>query len=324
MDQGPRPDAFHHPRHPPDAGADAGGSATIEDEATHVYAYYSFTDKTVTVISHPNQPDEYAKENAMVTLAHEFVHALQDRQLDLRKDDFETSDESLAYNAVVEGDARFYENLFTNDMLSMLGKSPRDPVAAPESELQSIYDNFNAVGTSLFVAQLLTYPLGAKYIAMAYASGGNAAVRHIYTKMPIRTVGLLVGSDGRTPKVGSGDVCAAPAVFALPTSGGTTGADRIGALLFYTFLRGWDVDHETAFSTAQTWTGDFLRVQANSNLTTTAVAWRIEFSAPPPASIATILNENHKLSVTAGAKSLEITVSDSPTALSWEAVGSCP
>jgi hypothetical protein len=308
-----------------DAGADAGGSsATIEDEATHVYAFYIPTTKKITVVSHPTQGDEYEKENAMVTLAHELVHALQDRELDLQKDDFKTSDEYFCYSAIIEGDARFYENLFINDMRQMLGMSPRDPVMVTDTELNDIYENFQAVGTSLFVARLLAYPLGAKYIATKYASGGNAAIRHGYATMPRHTVGLLVGSDGRVPKVSDGEVCEAPAVSSLPTSGDTAGADQFGALLFYAFLRGWDVNHDTAFSTAQTWTGDFLRLQASTDLKTTAVAWRIEFSSPPPAGIATTLTTSGKLTATSDSKSLQITTSDSATPLTWKATGNCP
>jgi hypothetical protein len=100
--------------------------------------------------------------------------------------------------------------------------------------------------------------------------------------------------------------------------------DQFGALLFYTFLRGWNVDHGTAFATAQTWTGDFLRVQASSDYTTSAAAWRIEFSAPPPAAIVQALGATGELAVTTKNNALLITVSDSATPLTWTATANCP
>jgi hypothetical protein len=169
----------------------------------------------------------------------------------------------------------------------------------------------------------LVYGLGAKYEATAYHAGGNAAVRHGYAKAPQRMVGYLVGPDGRAPAVGAGDVCPAPQVSSLPTTGKTVGADQFGALLFYTFLRGWNVDHDIAFPTAQAWTGDFLRVQANADVSTVAVAWRIELSVPLPSQIVQALTATKELAVTAVGNSLEITVSNTTTPMLWQALA-CP
>ena len=310
----------------PDAGAgidggaspDAGNSA-IDDMVTHYYAFYDPESKNVTIISHPDQTGPYALEEAMVTLAHELVHALQDREMDLMKDDFQTSDEYLANDGIVEGDARFYEFLFTEDVLRLMGRKPIDATQMPDWELESAYADLSAAGSPLFAAQYLMYPLGAKYEALAYRSGGNAAVRHAYANAPNRTVGFLVGADGRAPPVGSGAVCPAPATSGLPT----TGVDQFGAVLLYTFLRGWGVGHDVAFATAQTWTGDYLRVQSNDDLTTIAVAWRLEFSVPPPTSIAQALSAGGELSIAPGDHSLQITVSNSPTPLDWSPTANC-
>ena len=303
------------------AGNDAGtGNSTIEDEVAHVLAFYSSQTKTVTIVAHPNQTGSDAESNAMITLAHELIHSLQDRELDLNKQDFQTSDGYLAYDTIIEGDARFYETLFANDLLHLEWRQSNITELA-KKQLQDYYDNFGELGAPQFAAQALIYPLGELYEATEYQAGGSAAVRHGYAKEPPRMVGFLVNADGTAPPVGSGNVCPASAVAnaSLPTAG----TDQFGALLLYTFLRGWNVDHATAFATAQTWTGDFLRVQANGDLSTTAVAWRIELSAPPPAQIAQSLTATKELAVTSDSRSLEITVSDSSTPLSWNAVA-CP
>jgi hypothetical protein len=300
------------------AGNDA-GSSTIDDEVAHIYAFYDPTTKTVTVISHPSQTGAHVQEDAMVTLAHELVHALQDKELDLNKQDFHTSDEYYANDAIIEGDARFYEYLFTNDVRVMLGLGALDATTLPDQELTLDYANFDQLGSPLFAAQALIYPLGAKREATEYRKGGNAAIRHGYAKAPVHTVGLLVGSDGLVPPASSGNVCPAPYVGSLAGSTQPNGADQFGALLFYTFLRGWGVDHATAFSTAQSWTGDYLRVQASSDLTTTAAAWRIEFSQAPATTIVQTLTATGQIAAVADSLSLQITVSDAVSKPSWTA-----
>jgi hypothetical protein len=306
------------------AGADGGtGNSTIDDQVTHVYAFYDPPTKTVTIISHPDQTSSDDRQQAMITLAHELVHSLQDREIDLNKQDFASSDNYFAWDSMIEGDARFYEYRFENDLLR-LGYPQSDMVAMPNYELNYVYTHFDQAGAPLFAAKLLVYALGAKYLATAYDSGGNAAVRHAYAQAPTRTVGFLVGDDGRVPPVGTGKVCPAPVALSLVPTDKTTGTDQFGALLLYTFLRGWNVDHDTAFATAQTWTGDFLRVQASSDFATSAAAWRIEFSAIPPSSIVQALTATGELTVTPSANALLITVSDATTPLVWSATASCP
>lgn len=317
-------------RSPGDAGAgtdggDAGSTtSTIDDEVAHIYAFYDQNARSITIISHPNQTGDHVREEAMVTLAHELVHALQDRELDLNRSDIQSTDESFAYHALIEGDARFYEYMFTNDVRKMIGLAARDVLSLPDVELAWDYENFDQLGSPLFAARALMYPLGAKYEAAAFRSGGNAAVRHAYAKAPRRTVGFLVGDDGRVPPVGTGEACDAPVALALEPNNDTIGADHFGALLFYTFLRGWNVPHDLAFATAQTWTGDSMVVQATPDFRTSAAAWRIEVSAPPPPAIAQFLTSSGELTVTSGTNFLLITVSDSATPLTWTNTTSCP
>lgn len=306
--------------------------STIDDEVAHVYAFYDPESKTVTVISHPNQAGDFAREDAMVTLAHELVHALQDRELNLAEQSFSDSDQYLAYNAMIEGDARFYEYLFYDDVVHTIGKRLRYAVVdLPDAELDWAYANFDELGSPLFAARYLLYPLGARYVAAAYRSGGNAAVRHAYARAPTRTVGFLVGSGGRMPPVGAGSACAAPTAEGLPPSAAATAKDQreltdedqIGAVLFYTFLRGWGVAHDEALATAQMWTGDSVRVQANADFSATAVAWRLTLSAAPASSIAQTLAGSGKLAVKTVGQSLEITATDSTTPLNWRAAAGC-
>lgn len=308
----------------PDAGSgsDGSGDSSIEDQVKHVYAFYDPATKAVTVISHPSQDADSDLETAMITLAHEFVHALQDREVDLNRQDFTSTDDYFSWDAMIEGDARFYEYLFMNQLFK-LGYTQKVMAQMPDRELDYVYEHFEEAGSPLFAARLLIYPLGARYLATAYQQGGNAAVRHAYAKAPIRTVGLLT-DDGRVPSTATGQACAAPYVTSLPVSGKTAGADQFGALLFYTFLRGWNVDHETAFSSAQAWTGDYLRIQTATDFSTTAVAWRLEFSDQPSPALEQALTRTGELKVVADARSLLVQATDSTTPVAWAPPSNCP
>ena len=303
------------------AGADAGNSY-IDDEVANVAAYYSSASKSVVIVSHPSQTGEQAERNAMISLAHEFVHAMQDRELDLNASNFQSTDAYFAYDTLIEGDARFYELLFANDLL-YLRYNQSNIVDILDNYLYNSYMDLNQYGSSLFAARALAYFLGARYEAVEYHSGGNAAIRHGYASEPQRTVGFLVGMDGVAPPVGSGNACPAPAASLAP-SNTINGMDEFGALLFYAYLRGWGTNHDTALTTAQSWVGDSLRVQATNDLSTTAVAWHIELSAPPPAAIINDLTATGELTVTTTANGFTITVSDSQSPLTWTAVDNCP
>jgi hypothetical protein len=300
----------------PDGGS---GTSTIDDQVAHTYAFYDPQKKTVTIISHPAQAsDPRAKENGMVTLAHELVHAIQDRELNLNKDDFRTRDEYFAYDTIIEGDARFYEYLFVNEIYSLLNRPARDVLSMPAGELDEIYNDYATQATPLFVAQLLVYSLGATYEALEYQSGGNAAIRHGYGKEPHHMVGFLQADDGKPQsKISSDDICPGLHATSLPMSRTTAGFDQFGALMLYAFLRGWNVDHETALATAQAWTGDYFLLQWKADLSIIAVSWRLEFSTPPPSSLAQALSSSGELSVTTAGTSLQITATDSPSALTW-------
>lgn len=303
-----------------DAGGDSGGS-TLDDEVSHTYAFYEPDKRAITIISHPGQTSSTAQEEGMITLAHELVHAIQDREFDLNKEDFKTSDEYLAYNTIIEGDARLYEYLFAREVPGFLNATLDQVLTLPQRELDSIYTDFAGTSTPLFLAQLLVYPLGATYEALEYSSGGNAAVRHGYSKEPRHMVGFLGDGYGRFPSVVAEEVCPYY-VESLPMNETSAAADQFGAVMFYAFLRGWNVDHATAYAAARAWTGDYVLVQSSGG--TTAVAWHLQFSSDLPSSVAQTLSAGGELSATAGRRSLQITVTDSPTALEWHPYPNCP
>jgi hypothetical protein len=99
--------------------------------------------------------------------------------------------------------------------------------------------------------------------------------------------------------------------------------DEFGALLFYTFMRGLGVIHDTALLTAQNWLGDSVRMQTTSDFATTAVAWRIQLSAPPAAEVTRAISATGDLTVDVTGNRILITASDSTLPLTWTPATNC-
>ena len=87
-------------------------STSIDNQVQNTAAYYSSATREVTVIRHRSQAlDENTLLVNMDILAHELVHALQDRELDLNPSPTST-DGDFARSALIEGDASLYDYLF--------------------------------------------------------------------------------------------------------------------------------------------------------------------------------------------------------------------
>jgi hypothetical protein len=130
-------------------------------------AYYSSETKSVTVVGEP----EHA------TLVHELVHALQDQKFDLQHVHGEhlSSDESLARDALVEGDARMAEY---RDYLWDRGQ---DPIRAlvDFATVAGAYEDANAIFRKtqlplLYAAHsAFAYSFGSAFIGNRLGIGGG-------------------------------------------------------------------------------------------------------------------------------------------------------
>ena len=299
---------------------DGGTTPTeIDDQATHVYAYYSPTEKNVTIIAHPQLIGTDAEQTAMESLAHEFVHALQDREMDLKaSDSASSSDEYLAADTVVEGDARFYETIFTGTLLKKF--STPNLVKAIDYELDYYFDHFDELGSPFFAAQMFMYPLGAKYFATQWATEGNPAVRRAYGRAPKNAVGFLLNPDGSSPRNNVRTMaCDAPAAKGMKP----VGLDRFGALIFYSFLRGWQVDHATAYDLAQGWTDDQVVVYQSTDKAAIGVAWRVDLGRSTPSTVLTALSRSGELSLSPNGTAVTILATTPGNKVDWQAAPGC-
>jgi hypothetical protein len=100
------------------------GAASIDDRVRNTGAFYSSRNRAVTVIDHggSSSTDEGKLRGDTALLAHEIVHALQDRELAFGRFQGD-ADGWFSWRAAVEGEATLYQHLVG---LEMLGQSIHD------------------------------------------------------------------------------------------------------------------------------------------------------------------------------------------------------
>jgi hypothetical protein len=153
------------------------------------------SDLGVTLVDR-GQPQDSA--GSQTTLAHEFVHALQDQQIglrELRRSAGQASDAWFAGSCLIEGEASLYEELawvllqelsvdreYWDKYFRRRLKYARDAVVSADSPYERVWR--------------LSYAVGASYLADAWFEGGNWAVQSMYERPPISTAHWMHGLSG--------------------------------------------------------------------------------------------------------------------------------
>ena len=140
--------------------------------------------------------DENSSETLLIwTLAHEYVHALQDRKFDL--DAIEDSigdnqDALLAFYALVEGDATLAGSQYTFAALDP------DDIRDLESDSSNGDDAF--LSTPRAITQILIFPYdaGSGFVASLIESGGWNGVDDAYARLPSSTEHVMHPSKYRS------------------------------------------------------------------------------------------------------------------------------
>jgi len=297
---------------------------SIDNQVSNTAAYYSPETRDVTVIAHPELNVD-ARSN-MQTLAHELVHAMQDREIDLDLNP-QTTDEYFANKALIEGDATFYGLLFEYNIPLPAGGRFNYP--NPQAYLLAMRDgmmsdqgdptsNFASLGPPYYAVPWLVYPLGGLWIADHWTKGGNAAVRHSYGSAPKRSLDYVLGPGVASPA--GTDICAP----AAPTGFSAKIADSFGAAFFFGYLMAWKVPSADSLSTAQLWRNDAILIYYNQATQKTAVAWRIELGSPLSDSLLATLNTAAGPRVVQTGATLMITASDDSALLAtWNPGVTC-
>ncbi len=247
----------------------------ITNRVNAIGGFYDWNTKQVYVIDHGTNS---TPETTSPVLLHEFVHSLQDREVDLTS--FHalhdaTYDAWLAADAIVEGEARFQEQRY---MASMLGLNPEtlDFASLYSESIESAEEQLAQSDSALTAAlELYPYAWGSRYVHLDWDASGHSGVLGLFADPPAQTHREMASVTERAEEI------VAPAITAPapPAEWTLLGEDSLGALGVFE-LFGARTDLETAQSFALDWRTDELAVYGGtdaSSSTATAVVWACDF-----------------------------------------------
>ena len=237
-------------------------SADIDSSVARVAAYYSEADKAVTVID-PGQVDDL--EHATRLLAHELVHAAQDRDFDFSAHRVFHRDESYALGSVIEGEATLYAELLMLEPRG-LGFDDIDWLQWQSGWLGGVQDAAYDGASPEHHLSGLVYPLGLKLMFERYRDGGAVAVRRVWDSPPKQSVLFLDDLQAPPPWP-----CGAPQA---PDGYEARGQTRMGAVDLFGLATRLVDSVEMAWDLAKTWRGDRLYLYGNDMQQTIAV-WQV-------------------------------------------------
>lgn len=242
----------------------------------NVAAYYSSNTAAITVIDR-----DYEDWSAQGILAHEFVHAIQDRQFGFRTiwKDVETEDSSVATRSVIEGDAQHasYDWLY---QVAGLMLSRADWAEIHDSIKENILLEVRDPETRLMdAASLFPYGYGFEFMSEAYFAGDLEAREALWRAPPRTTQAILLGYEAfASGELGEGRpwLPAHPS----PVEGyETLGDTALGAFYLYAFLLRYGLTEADAWELMSAMTEDTFDVyEASAGVVS---VWRIGLSDEP-------------------------------------------
>jgi hypothetical protein len=245
---------------------------------TTVAAFYSSNSKNVTIITPDTVPASDQQRDNTITLAHEFVHALQDQQYDLTQfhaDHGATYDAELASRSVTEGEAKLYETFV---------RVAFDGIAQDDVNLPEHFQNSANYAFSLHTSdspylispRIFPYYYGGRYTYYQLKSGGRGAIDGLFAGPPSATLPYIMSEAGLvdTPLLPVTE--AAPA----PVDGTSLFAeDTLGAWLTYQYLKSIYLATSVPTLSVSGWRGDHLWIYNDGTTQNIAVIWRVRWSS---------------------------------------------
>jgi hypothetical protein len=165
----------------------------IEANVEDVLAYYLVPTQEVVIIDRGEPVDDL---DANGVLAHEFVHALQDRRHDLGSFGVEIeldTDGYLARSSLIEGEATLYQYML---YFAYSGNDVRNVnFGAFFAELTDfgMALTLEAGSPALTADSIFPYTFGARFAGQHWVAGGSAAVDALYATPPRSSWEVLVG-----------------------------------------------------------------------------------------------------------------------------------
>lgn len=247
---------------------DLTGSGLVDSQKETVPAFYDADADLVTFVRQDNAAF-LNQQTASLTLAHEHVHALQDQEHDLNRlhDEYgATLDGSLALQSVVEGEASMHEDAF---LAAVWGMDQREVsfearYAQQESLAAAALTEYSPM---LAISRFFPYSVGGIFVYRAFANGGMAQVRQLYTQPPTSTLQIRTGIPAVPVVV---DPPVPPSGYELLT------VDTIGSELFFDFIEASLPNGADVEAFRNEWRGDRAYLYYMPGSADVAVLWRIK------------------------------------------------
>jgi hypothetical protein len=236
-------------------------------------AYYSHDTGVVTLSAQENdEPRDLESET--LTLSHEFVHALQDQDVDLAHlfDGADTFDDYLGRTSLVEGEATMQEG-FVSAAIWGFADNP-DFREHFTYWLTRITDELD--GSPLLMApRFVPYTYGSRFVYNVYEHGGLEEVLARFREPPHSVLPILLSVDQLDePAIESFADLAAPARDGFEQ----VASDTLGPWVLRTFLERALPGVETE-SIAEAWRGDRLLAYSTPETgQTVAALWTLRFA----------------------------------------------
>lgn len=317
----------------PEPSTQSADEAYIAQSVATIAAYYSHSSHDVTVIADQAE----ARDDATVTLAHEFVHALQDQREGLsrlQQQYTHSSDEEVAFTSLVEGEATWLSYVTYYREAQHIAYEALNHQRAFESILDKTLQTIHRSQAPLLDAsELLPYPVGGEYVAAVHLARGLPALAALFEDPPPSLRAYIDDDyDGTLPLALGCELPAAPEGYERIAT------DRLGFAGLLAFASSHVQDEAVAFEAARAWRADQLAVYAlaegepgdESNpgeQDAVAVSWSVLLDTPAAAEdlLGFIQAGPGSLSAAVHGNSLLVSAATDPTLLAaWQPAASCP
>ena len=286
----------------------------IDYQVSAIAAYYSSGNRSITVIDR-----DYEVVSAQSILAHEFVHAIQDRQFGISSvyANVDTTDGVMGARTVIEGDATYSSFAWVYDKLESavdwdqlyldFQEGSRLEAADPEVPIIASASGF-------------PYSFGLELLGRATQAQGLSGRAAFFMAPPPSALDSMVGyesfvTSGFTPIDAPADAFPAPVAESELTY-----EDRFGAWYVFATLLREGFDEDTAWLYARLWIGDELGIFENGS--EVVAVWRIRFAVDPSFVVDAINQSGRNVAWSAVAQDNDVFIiaaeSDGSLAL-WEA-----
>lgn len=240
----------------------------LEYSINQIGAYYNTSDDMITVIDRA-----YEVVNAQALLAHEFTHAIQERQFgfDSIWSEVDTEDAVLGARSVIEGDASHTAAAWVYEQAGYL-PSEIDWDAIHREREAYLAQRVDDPDVALInTASSFPYSYGFVFMTELALSRGLDGRADAFESPPRSAFEVMTGPFGERPALFFPEVA-----HPSPLDGHTREVEnRFGAWFVYAFLRRSGMPESEAWATALSWRGDEFAIYDDGS--EVAVVWRVRF-----------------------------------------------